>query len=197
MTASLNLDAPDQAGETPAASATARGESRTRSVGLKLSLVARQLWHKFDRSVERIGVSRAKWRLIAVVASRPGATQRLIAELLEISEVTAGRLIDRLCADGYLERRENPNDRRAHCVHLLPPAQPVLDKLGELAAIEESEAFAGLNESDLDTLETLLDRISRNIADARGDAVRASPLHSWADEPATDEPPNETGGCRS
>lgn len=160
-----------------------QSENRRRSVGVKLTVVSRQLWQDFDQSIDSIGVSRAKWRLIATVASRPGVTQRLIAELLEISEVTAGRLIDRLCADGYLERRENPNDRRAHCIHVTPAAQPVLERLGDVARKHEAETFAGLDDADLDKLEAILDMIARNIAARRGAGARR-----WAGGRTEDEP---------
>ena len=109
-----------------------KGRNRKRSTALKLMVVARHLRQSFDQSVERSGLTRAKWTLIATVAHKPGATQRMIAEALEVREVTAGRLIDRLCAEGYLKRREHPNDRRAYCVYLTPVAQPVLDTMGEL-----------------------------------------------------------------
>lgn len=106
--------------------------------------------------------------MIAVVASRPGATQRIIAEALEVTAATAGRLIERLCEEGYLERRESPTDRRARNVSLTPAAQPVLDQLVALAAIHDAETFAGLNDQDVATLESLLDRIAANVAQARG-----------------------------
>lgn len=109
-------------------------------------------------------MSRAKWGLIAAVARNPGATQRATAAMLQVTEVTAGRMIDRLCEDGLLERRDNPLDRRGYCVYLTPAAKPLLDRLGEAAAIYEAEAFAGLSDDDLARLETLLDRIASNIA---------------------------------
>lgn len=135
-----------------------------RAIGRKLAVISRQLWQQFDQSVQSAGVSRAKWGLIAAVARNPGATQRAIAAMLEVTEVTAGRMIDRLCDDGLLERRENLQDRRGYCVYLTSAAKPLLDRLGEAAAIYEAGAFAGLSEADLAQLETLLDIIARNIA---------------------------------
>jgi MarR family transcriptional regulator for hemolysin len=141
--------------------------SRKGSLVLKLTVIARHFWQRFDQRVEREGVSRAKWSLIAAVARNPGATQRAIAAMLEVREVTAGQMIDRLCADGYLERRENPKDRRAYCVYLTPVAQPVLQQLGEVAKIHEDEAFAGLDDEDLSRLDALLDVMARNLAASR------------------------------
>ncbi|MDB6104151.1 MAG: MarR family transcriptional regulator [Gammaproteobacteria bacterium] len=130
-------------------------------------MIARQLRVAFDQSVEQSGLTRAKWTLIAAVARNPGATQRTIAEALEVREITAGRLVDRLCDEGYLRRDENPSDRRAYCLYLTPAAQPVLDKLDELAKIHEAAIFAGFSAEDLERFDALLDGIARNLSDFR------------------------------
>lgn len=130
-------------------------------------MVARQLRISFDQRVERSGLTRASWQLIAAVARNPGATQRLIAEALEVREITAGRMIDKLCAEGILERREHPQDRRAYCVYLTSDAQPMLDKIDELAKVHEADIFAGFAIADLDRLDELLEGIARNLAAAR------------------------------
>ena len=130
-------------------------------------MVARQLRISFDQRVERSGLTRASWQLIAAVARNPGATQRLIAEALEVREITAGRMIDKLCAEGILERREHPQDRRAYCVYLTSDAQPMLDKIDELAKVHEADIFAGFATADLDRLDELLEGIARNLATAR------------------------------
>jgi MarR family transcriptional regulator, transcriptional regulator for hemolysin len=139
-------------------------EDRRRSIALKMMVISRQYRIKFDQGVEQHGVTRAKWTLIAAVARNPGTTQRAIAAMLEVTEVTAGRLIDRLCSDGYLERRENPVDRRGYCVYLTPAAQPVMDKMSEVAKIHEDETFANVSDDDLEKLDTLLSAIASNLA---------------------------------
>jgi len=149
-------------------SAVTQGSADKRSIALKLTVIARQLGQRFDNLVERDGLSRGKWSVIVAVARTPGVTQRTIATMLEISEVTAGQLIDRLCADGYLERREHPKDRRAYCIYLTPAARPFLDRLGEVARVHEDETFAGLNEADLAQLDVLLSVVARNLAARRG-----------------------------
>lgn len=132
-----------------------------------MAVIARQLRLSFDQTVERSGLTRAKWTLIVAVSRNPGATQRMIAEVLNVREITAGRLIDRLCEEGYLQRRANPSDRRAYSVYLATAAQPVLEKLDELAKVHEADLFAGLEDEDLEKLDSLLDHISRNLSTAR------------------------------
>lgn len=129
---------------------------------------------RFDQRVETIGITSAKWTLIAAVARHPGATQRSIADLLEITEVTAGRLIDRLCADGYLRRTPHPQDRRAYCVELTEAAKPLLERLGAIAAYSETEVFDGFSDDDVAKLEALLDAALNNLTEAKRRALAAA-----------------------
>jgi MarR family transcriptional regulator for hemolysin len=155
------------------------GSEERRAVSVAIGGVARQMKRRFDLSVEKIGVTSAKWTLIAVVSSRPGATQRTIAELLNVTEASAGRLIDRLCADGYLRRSANPQDRRAYRVYLTEAANPLLKQLEAVARQNEVAAFAGFSDEELVQVHALLERISHNLADAgpleRAESVQREP----------------------
>ena len=134
-----------------------------RSIGLKLAVVARLMRNDFDRRVSEISLTRSKWTVIAVVARRPGASQRVIAEVLEMSEASAGRLVDRLCQEGLLERRPCEDDRRAFSIHLTPAATPVLEKLGEIAQLSEERVFHGLTGDQLTVLRETLDILAANL----------------------------------
>ena len=153
---------------TPKPSAAAQAPyGRKKTLAMKLTVLARQLWLTFDQRAEKIGLTRAKWSLVAEVANNPGATQRSIAAKLQVTDVTAGRLIDRLCVEGYLERHEDPEDRRAYRVYSTAKAEPLIAELHVLADEHAEDAFAGLEPEDLDRLETILDAISRNVESSR------------------------------
>lgn len=133
------------------------------SLTLKISVIARMLRTRFDTRARSIGITRAQWRTIAAVRRAEGAPQRRIAEMLEVGDVTAGRLIDRLSDEGWIERRPDPADRRAYRVYLTPEAAPVLERLSALGADEERRAFAGIDPEELDLLGDILDRIAANL----------------------------------
>lgn len=137
---------------------------KRREIGMLLTVVARLLRQDFDRNISDVGVTRSQWSMIAVVARRPGATQRQIAEIMQMSEASAGRLVDRLCADGVLVRRERDGDRRARCVELTEDAAPLLEKLGRIARDSEERVFAGFGDEELAALSTLLGKLYHNIA---------------------------------
>lgn len=135
----------------------------SRDIGRRLSVVARQIRGNFDRQVARLNITRSRWSLISAVSCRPGATQREIADVLEMSEASAGRLIDRLCTEGLLERHARDDDRRARAIYLSDDAEPLMADLAAAARATENEAFRGLSEEDLDRLGELLDRIYANL----------------------------------
>jgi MarR family transcriptional regulator, transcriptional regulator for hemolysin len=137
------------------------GEIR-RDIALRLGVLARMLRNGFDRQVASLGVTRSQWTMIVVVARNPGATQRVIAEALEMSEASAGRLIDRLCAEGLLERQERFDDRRARAVYLTKAAEPLLEKLYEVGLAAEKRLFRGFAEDELEAMKGFLDRLYKN-----------------------------------
>ena len=157
----MTLDAKPQHSRAPS-------DERRRALAIKLTVLARQLWLTFDQRADKVGLTRAKWSVVVEVARNPGSTQRSIAAKLQVTDVTAGRLIDRLCAEGYLERHPDPEDRRAYRVFPTAPVQPLMEELSTLADEHSRLAFAGLDEADLAELERLLDRIARNVETGRG-----------------------------
>lgn len=139
------------------------GPDTRRSIALRINVLARLMRIRFDREVAVLNITRSQWSMIVVVLRLPGATQRMIAEALEMSEASAGRLIDRLCAEGLLERQERFDDRRARAVYLTPAAQPLLAKLEEIGAAGEARLFRGFSEVELDALDAALGRIHANL----------------------------------
>lgn len=134
-----------------------------REIGIRLTVLPRLLRSDFERVTPDFGITRSQWSMIIVVARNPGASQRMVAETLEISEASAGRLIDRLCAEGLLERRAKSDDRRAREVYVTERAQQMLAQLSEVARRSEERIFKGFERQDLHALRGYLDRLYSNL----------------------------------
>ncbi len=78
------------------------------------------------------------------LAHHPGISQKELADLLEVEPISVARMVDRLESNGMLERRADAKDRRIWRLHLLPPAEPILNKITTM--VEELNSFvtAGL-----------------------------------------------------
>lgn len=136
------------------------------SLAFSISWIARLSRTRFDARARTIGLTRAQWSMIASISLRQGATQSDLASALEINSVTAGRIIDKLEAAGWIERRSDPADRRANRVYLKDAAMPVLNAMTCLAADEETIATAGMDEAEVKLLTALLGRMICNLTGA-------------------------------
>jgi len=52
-----------------------------------------------------------------------------VAECISITQSAASRVVDRLVRDGFVERQENPSDRRQKLLTLSPAGQVLLDQI--------------------------------------------------------------------
>lgn len=136
------------------------------SISFRIARIARMQRARFDSRAKSLGLTRAQWRVMATVKLAEGATQREVASRLEVSGVTAGRIIDRLEAAGWLERRQDSDDRRINRLHTTQAAEPMLEHLTALGTNEEQTALNGLSTDERATLAALLDRLVSNMVAA-------------------------------
>ena len=136
------------------------------NIGFLIHDAARMMRAWFDARAQRLGLTRAQWRVLIHLDAREGANQTELAEILEIETVTLGRHIDRLERDGWLERRPDANDRRVWRLHLSKASRPTLERMTEMATEIEATALAGVSEAEHRLLIDVLTRIKANVTAA-------------------------------
>ena len=158
-----------------------------RYIGFLISDTARLLRTVFDRRVRKLGITRSQWLVLVRLHRRPGASQSELAEMLEIERPSAGRLIDRLEANGWVERRTDPGDRRVNRLYLTPRAEQVHMDIWPVAQSTVEDALAGLSGAERQQLADLVRRVKAELqlqlgGDAGTDATSASDSDSFAEE---------------
>lgn len=119
--------------------------------------VARLLKTYADQRARQFGISRAQWAVLARIERNEGVKQTELADMLDLQPITLTRLLDRLADNGLIERRADPNDRRANRLHLTPAAKPLLDRLAELGADMMEIVLDGISAPSIErTLNELL-----------------------------------------
>lgn len=146
--------------------------TNTNEFGLLLFGTARAWRTKLDRRLRPLGLSQGKWRtLIHVSQGGNKLTQKEIAERMGIEEPTLAGLLDRLQEDGWIERRESPNDRRCKIIHLQRRSKAVLDEIFNAAHLLRHELIDDVPSSDLDACIRVLRQI-RKKAEGPAAAVK-------------------------
>ena len=135
-------------------------------IGVVISDVARLLRTEFDRRVRRLGITRAQWLVLTRLHRRPGASHSELAEMMEVEKATAGRMIDRLVANGWVERRTQPDDRRVKRVYLTREAEKVHKRIWRVAEDTVDAGLADLAGTERKQLMALLQRIKKTLVSA-------------------------------
>ena len=100
-----------------------------RDIAFLINDVGRLLRTYADQKARRFGMTRAQWAVLARLERFEGLKQAELADMLDLQPITLTRLIDRLSDSGLIERRADPDDRRAKRLFLTPAAQPLMDRL--------------------------------------------------------------------
>ena len=119
-----------------------------------------------DRQAARYGITRAQWAVLAKVERNEGMKQSELAEQMEMQPITLTRLIDKLCDNGWIERRGDANDRRVNRLYLKKAARPLLGKLAGLRSELTGTALDGIAPADAHRLLAQLETIKENIRNA-------------------------------
>jgi len=119
-----------------------------------------------DKQAARYGITRAQWAVLAKVERAEGLKQTELAEQMEMQPITLTRLIDRLCDNGWIERRSDDSDRRVNRLYLRKAARPLLGKLGGLRSELTATALEGINPADAHRLLGQLETIKENVRNA-------------------------------
>jgi MarR family transcriptional regulator for hemolysin len=140
-------------------------------IGYMLSDVARLIRTIFDRRVRDIGLTRAQWLVLTRVYRRPGVSQTELADMLEIDRASAGRMIDRMEKNGWVERRADRADRRINRLHLTDEARKVHADMWAIAEATVDDALSPLSASEREQYAELTAKVKGRLQTLAGAAA--------------------------
>lgn len=130
--------------------------------GFLLSETARIWRTRLDQRLRPLGLSQAKWQvLVHLNMARSELTQKELSERLCIEGPSLVRLLDRMEADGWVERRAAPNDRRAKTIHHTAKAADIVREIKQIAASLRNELLADISPQELALASEVMQRIKQ------------------------------------
>lgn len=134
------------------------------SLGFVISDVARLIRRNFNRRVQHLGLTQAQWQVLAHLARNEGIRQIQLADVLDMQPISVARIIDRMEAAGWVERRPDPADRRAVNLYLAPKANPILAQMWEHGADTRQQALQHIPANQQELLLQLLLTMRENLS---------------------------------
>ena len=129
-------------------------------LGMAISEASRCWRAKLDERLRPLGLSQSRWMVLLHLSRRgDGVVQKALAEWLGIEGPTLVRILDRMTADGWIERRESATDRRAKTVHLTQQSWAIIQQINKVAAKLRGELLTDIPAADIETCMRVLQQI--------------------------------------
>jgi DNA-binding MarR family transcriptional regulator len=131
---------------------------------VKVVVAMFQFQNRLERRLAEVlgplGLTLAQFDVLMTLCHGDGITQQDLAERLLVTKANVVGLLDRVCAAGWVERRPDPEDRRANRIYLTDAGR----KLAAEAHPDQhgliKRLFEGLTEPELRQMHGLLARLN-------------------------------------
>ncbi len=134
------------------------------TVGYVLAQACKLHRQRADVLLGEIGLHVGQEMILCALWDHEGATQTELADLLLIQPATVTNALKRLEREGYVDRREDPDDQRVSRVFSTEEGRnlkgPIHEKWGQL----ERESFGGLTSEEGLLLRRLLLQVYESLA---------------------------------
>ncbi|MGZ8752993.1 MAG: MarR family winged helix-turn-helix transcriptional regulator [Acidimicrobiia bacterium] len=132
-------------------------------LGRRLYLAQRAQHDLLDARLSKRGASLWNWVLLRSAAEHDGASQRELAAGMLVEPPTLVRHLDKLAAEGLVERRSDDHDRRVTRVFVTQAGRRRLAELHEVVMEIDGELRALLAPREVDVLGKALLRIHEHF----------------------------------
>lgn len=133
--------------------------------GYAFLVLARRWRRLLEERLEEAGFTDATWRpLIHLQEIGDGVTQKALAAAVGLDTSSLVRLLDILVRKGLVERRIDPEDRRARRVYLTEAGRAVVSDVRRILCETEEPLLAALSDAEIAATMTLLERMTDTLA---------------------------------
>jgi DNA-binding MarR family transcriptional regulator len=128
--------------------------------GFLLSWNGQRMALRFAAALEPLGLRPPHFGVMTLIESHPGSAQQELVTRSLIDPSSMVAVIDELEQMGLADRRQHPDDRRKHAVHLTAKGRRTLERARAVAIETAKETFAPLDAEEIETLRVLLRKLA-------------------------------------
>jgi len=133
---------------------------------INLTYTAKQLSYEFFQSLKKYGLAEQQYNVLRILRgfrSEAPLSIGFIKERMLDKDSDVSRIIDRLFEKGFLNRTENPNDRRQKSVEITETGLALLDKM--FSCEQKADTLLNnLTPEEINEFNRLLDKIRETKA---------------------------------
>lgn len=139
---------------------------QTEPIGLEVTRTGRVLSLRFNDALAAAGGSLPQWLVLTALKRGEHTMQRDLATAIGIEGATLTHHLNRMEADGLVQRERVPGNRRTQVVALTPAGETRFRALLRAVVAFDQQLSAGFSERDLAAVRRLLARLRANATSA-------------------------------
>ncbi|MGV3697196.1 MarR family winged helix-turn-helix transcriptional regulator [Flavobacterium sp.] len=105
-----------------------------------------------------------QWLIIKTILENPNVTQQEIAKNVFKDNASVTRIIELLVQSEYLERKDNPEDRRKSQLVVTEEGKSVIQRVQDLVLENRKNALASIATEELEVMNQTLKKVIRNCS---------------------------------
>jgi MarR family transcriptional regulator, transcriptional regulator for hemolysin len=137
---------------------------RQEPIGRAIAATAKAVSRAFEQELVAAGGSQPTWLILLALKQQAWRTQQEIAASVGIEGATLTHHLDRLEKAGLIDRKRDPDNRRAVLVELTAAGHELFFKLARAAMSFDKRLRAGLSADEVDAFRQTLTRLRANVA---------------------------------
>jgi DNA-binding MarR family transcriptional regulator len=139
-----------------------------RHTGYLISRMGMVAQKQFQERLDSLGLTTRMWGALNVLEAEGPITQHALCKGIDMDPSSMVATIDELEAQGLVERRRHPSDRRAHALHITDKGQQTLKRGRQLARESQERLLAPLDAGEREQLHDMLLRLALASLDVGG-----------------------------
>ncbi len=134
----------------------------------KISRLHRLNLNNMAKPMAEIGMARGTLPFLMEVLCCDGLIQQDISQALSIDPAATARALQQLEKLGFIERKENKDNRRQKCVYLTDKTRNIQNGILHILEEHRKKLFDGFTEDEKRAFLNMLDRMIHNICNTMG-----------------------------
>ncbi|WP_428242447.1 MarR family winged helix-turn-helix transcriptional regulator [Gynuella sp.] len=136
---------------------------RLNNPGFLIADIHRLVRRLYVERADQSSLTLAQAKALLFISKHEGVKQKELADVLDIQPMTLVKVLDHLASERLIVRQPDPNDRRAHLIHLCEDAGPHLAQVEQTTQQLLTDMLQDLEKQEVEQLINMLIRIRNRL----------------------------------
>ena len=134
-----------------------------RRIGKHISIAYRFAMVFFKNRMAELGLYQSHHSVLITLYKNEGISQEKLSQLLKVDKATITRSIKKLVEDGFIERRQDKNDKRSYLLFVTPKGRAIEPDIRDMFREWNDIVLQGFTDEEVEQAMSFMERISQNV----------------------------------